>query len=331
MCVSTTVRTGANMGWDMILVPDACDCFDLPDGQGGNDSGGRGPAGPCRDSRLRILPHRLDRGADLAEGCGLSASISPKTSYIGRAFPMKTTTLPRPPRVGLVSLGCPKALVDSERIITKLRADGYQMSPDYAGADVVLVNTCGFLDSAKEESLEAIGEAIAENGRVVVTGCMGNEADVIRQRFPDVLAVTGPQQYEVIAAATGWEPLGLIPFFPEARLLPAEDALALDGTRPVKTGARIKIAVPLLPHIANFDDLDPLDAEPSVDLVRVRPGKALPGDADLIILPGSKATIADLAALRASGLRCRHRRASPPRRRGAWSLRRLSDARPRGA
>jgi ribosomal protein S12 methylthiotransferase len=103
--------------------------------------------------------------------------------------------------VGLVSLGCPKALVDSERIITKLRADGYQMSPDYSGADVVLVNTCGFLDSAKEESLEAIGEAIAENGRVVVTGCMGNEADVIRQRFPDVLAVTGPQQYEDVVSA----------------------------------------------------------------------------------------------------------------------------------
>ena len=114
---------------------------------------------------------------------------------------METTTLPRPPRVGLVSLGCPKALVDSERIITKLRADGYQMSPDYEGADVVLVNTCGFLDSAKEESLEAIGEAIAENGRVVVTGCMGNEADVIRKRFPAVLAVTGPQQYEEVVSA----------------------------------------------------------------------------------------------------------------------------------
>jgi ribosomal protein S12 methylthiotransferase len=114
---------------------------------------------------------------------------------------METKTLPRPPRVGLVSLGCPKALVDSERIITKLRADGYQMSPDYAGADVVLVNTCGFLDSAKEESLEAIGEAIAENGRVVVTGCMGNEADVIRKRFPGVLAVTGPQQYEEVVSA----------------------------------------------------------------------------------------------------------------------------------
>ena len=114
---------------------------------------------------------------------------------------MNVTTLPKPPRVGLVSLGCPKALVDSERIMTKLRAEGYDVSPDYAGADVVLVNTCGFLDSAKEESLEAIGEVIAENGRVVVTGCMGKEAEVIRERFPDVLAVTGPQQYEEVVAA----------------------------------------------------------------------------------------------------------------------------------
>ncbi len=111
------------------------------------------------------------------------------------------TILPTPPRVGMVSLGCPKALVDSERILTKLRADGYQMSADYAGADVVLVNTCGFLDSAKEESLEAIGEAIAKNGRVVVTGCMGNDADIIRARFPAVLAVTGPQQYDAVVAA----------------------------------------------------------------------------------------------------------------------------------
>jgi adenosylcobyric acid synthase len=106
---------------------------------------------------------------------------------------------------------------------------------------------------------------------------------------------------ELIAVATGWQPLGLIPFFPDARLLPAEDALALDGARPAKPGTKLKIAVPLLPHIANFDDLDPLDAEPTVDLVRVRPGQALPGDADLVILPGSKATIADLAALREAG------------------------------
>ncbi|MBA2635285.1 MAG: 30S ribosomal protein S12 methylthiotransferase RimO, partial [Sphingomonas sp.] len=114
---------------------------------------------------------------------------------------MKTVTLPRAPKVGLVSLGCPKNLVDSERIMTKLRSDGYDMSADYAGADVVLVNTCGFLDSAKAESLEAIGEAIAENGRVVVTGCMGKEAEVIRKRFPQVLAITGAHQYEEVVAA----------------------------------------------------------------------------------------------------------------------------------
>ncbi len=111
------------------------------------------------------------------------------------------TILPSPPKVGMVSLGCPKNLVDSERILTKLRSDGYQMSPDYAGADVVLVNTCGFLDSAKEESLEAIGEAVAENGRVIVTGCMGKEAETIRERFPQVLAVTGAHQYEQVVGA----------------------------------------------------------------------------------------------------------------------------------
>ena len=114
---------------------------------------------------------------------------------------METLELPSPPKVGMVSLGCPKALVDSERILTKLRSDGYQMSPDYAGADVVLVNTCGFLDSAKEESLEAIGEAIAENGRVIVTGCMGKEAELIRARFPEVLAITGAAQYEEVVGA----------------------------------------------------------------------------------------------------------------------------------
>jgi ribosomal protein S12 methylthiotransferase len=109
--------------------------------------------------------------------------------------------LPSPPKVGMVSLGCPKALVDSERILTKLRSDGYELSPDYDQADVVLVNTCGFLDSAKEESLAAIGEAIAENGRVIVTGCMGKDAETIREKFPAVLAVTGPAQYEQVVGA----------------------------------------------------------------------------------------------------------------------------------
>ena len=104
-------------------------------------------------------------------------------------------------QVGIVSLGCPKALVDSERILTKLRADGYAISGTYNGADVVIVNTCGFLDSAKIESLEAIGEALDENGRVIVTGCLGADESVIRDVHPDVLSVSGPHQYETVVAA----------------------------------------------------------------------------------------------------------------------------------
>ncbi|HYD67830.1 30S ribosomal protein S12 methylthiotransferase RimO [Azospirillum sp.] len=105
------------------------------------------------------------------------------------------------PKVGIVSLGCPKALVDSERILTRLRAEGYEISPSYEGADAVIVNTCGFLDSAKQESLDAIGEAIKENGRVIVTGCMGGDAQSIRAAHPGVLAVTGPHQYEAVVEA----------------------------------------------------------------------------------------------------------------------------------
>ncbi len=105
------------------------------------------------------------------------------------------------PTIGMVSLGCPKALVDSERILTRLRAEGYGISPDYAGADAVIVNTCGFLDSAKAESLEAIGEALTENGRVIVTGCLGAEPDYITGAHPRVLAVTGPHQYEQVLDA----------------------------------------------------------------------------------------------------------------------------------
>jgi len=105
------------------------------------------------------------------------------------------------PKVGLVSLGCPKALVDSERILTQLRAEGYIIAPGYQDADVVIVNTCGFLDSAKAESLAAIGEAMEENGRVIVTGCMGGEAERIRAAHPGVLAVTGPHQYEAVVGA----------------------------------------------------------------------------------------------------------------------------------
>lgn len=105
------------------------------------------------------------------------------------------------PKIGMVSLGCPKALVDSERILTRLRAEGYAISPDYTGAEAVIVNTCGFLDSAKAESLDAIGEALTENGRVIVTGCLGAEEDYIRGTHPSVLAVTGPHQYEQVLDA----------------------------------------------------------------------------------------------------------------------------------
>ena len=105
------------------------------------------------------------------------------------------------PKVGFVSLGCPKALVDSERILTQLRTDGYEISPSYAGADVVVVNTCGFIDSARAESLHAIGEALNENGRVIVTGCMGVNEKEIRELHPAVLSVSGPQQYEQVVGA----------------------------------------------------------------------------------------------------------------------------------
>ena len=107
----------------------------------------------------------------------------------------------RAPKVSFVSLGCPKALVDSERIITRLRAEGYELARGHAGADLAIVNTCGFLESAQAESLAAIGEALAQNGKVIVTGCMGAEPEKITARYPNVLAVTGPQQYESVVEA----------------------------------------------------------------------------------------------------------------------------------
>ncbi|MBN9361545.1 MULTISPECIES: 30S ribosomal protein S12 methylthiotransferase RimO [unclassified Devosia] len=126
------------------------------------------------------------------------------------------------PKIGLVSLGCPKALVDSERIMTTLRSQGYSFSRDYAGADVVLVNTCGFLDSAKKESLEAIGEAVGANGRVIVTGCLGVEEEMIRATHPSVLAVTGPHQYEDVVNAVNTHvppvPNKFVDLVPEAGL-----------------------------------------------------------------------------------------------------------------
>ncbi|WP_299648564.1 30S ribosomal protein S12 methylthiotransferase RimO [uncultured Tateyamaria sp.] len=124
----------------------------------------------------------------------LRPDLAPKATLDG-------TRRPGQPTIGMVSLGCPKALVDSERILTRLRAEGYGISPDYTGADAVIVNTCGFLDSAKAESLEAIGEALDENGKVIVTGCLGAEPEYITGAHPKVLAVTGPHQYEQVLDA----------------------------------------------------------------------------------------------------------------------------------
>ncbi|WP_037281704.1 30S ribosomal protein S12 methylthiotransferase RimO [Rubellimicrobium mesophilum] len=142
----------------------------------------------------------------------LRPDIAPKARLVEPARPGQ-------PTIGMVSLGCPKALVDSERILTRLRAEGYAISPDYQGADAVIVNTCGFLDSAKAESLEAIGEAIAQNGKVIVTGCLGAEPEYITGAHPRVLAVTGPHQYEqVLDAVHGAVPPSPDPF---VDLLPA--------------------------------------------------------------------------------------------------------------
>ena len=206
---------------------------------------------------------------------------------------MNVTTLPKPPRVGLVSLGCPKALVDSERIMTKLRADGYDMSPDYAGADVVLVNTCGFLDSAKEESLEAIGEAIAENGRVVVTGCMGREAEVIRTRFPDVLAVTGPQQYEEVVAAVHEAappvPSPFIDLVPEAglKLTPRHYSYLK-----ISEGCNHRCAFCIIPHLRG-------------DLVSRRPDAIL-REAEKLVAAGTKELLVISQDTSAYGVDIRH-------------------------
>ncbi|PHP27291.1 30S ribosomal protein S12 methylthiotransferase RimO [Limimaricola cinnabarinus] len=142
----------------------------------------------------------------------LRPDLAPKARFTDAARPGQ-------PTIGMVSLGCPKALVDSERILTRLRAEGYAISPDYAGADAVIVNTCGFLDSAKAESLDAIGEALNENGKVIVTGCLGAEPDYITGAHPKVLAVTGPHQYEqVLDAVHGAVPPSPDPF---VDLLPA--------------------------------------------------------------------------------------------------------------
>ena len=207
---------------------------------------------------------------------------------------MNVTTLPKPPRVGLVSLGCPKNLVDSERIMTKLRAEGYDMSPDYAGADVVLVNTCGFLDSAKEESLEAIGEAIAENGRVVVTGCMGSEAEMIRARFPDVLAITGAHQYEQVVDAVHQAappvPSPFVDLIPEAglKLTPRHYSYLK-----ISEGCNHRCAFCIIPHLRG-------------DLVSRRPDAIL-REAEKLIGAGTRELLVISQDTSAYGVDLRHK------------------------
>ncbi len=204
------------------------------------------------------------------------------------------TILPSPPKVGMVSLGCPKALVDSERILTKLRANGYGLSPDYAGADVVLVNTCGFLDSAKEESLEAIGEAIAKNGRVIVTGCMGNEADVIRARFPEVLAISGPHQYEAVVAAVHEAappvPNAFVDLVPEAglKLTPRHYSYLK-----ISEGCNHRCAFCIIPSIRG-------------DLVSRRPDAIL-REAEKLVAAGTKELLVISQDTSAYGVDIRHR------------------------
>jgi adenosylcobyric acid synthase len=197
-------------------------------------------------------------------------------------------------------------------------------------ADIVLVEGAGSAAEVnlRDNDIANMGFARAADVPVVLIGdidrggviasLVGTKAVIAREdaalicgfivnkfRGDPTLFATGMER---VAQMTGWEALGLVPFFPAARVLPAEDALALEQEHLIlprnageESGRRVRIAVPILPHIANFDDLDPLDAEPAVEVVRVRPGGAIPGDADLIVLPGSKATIADLRTLRDAG------------------------------
>ena len=177
---------------------------------------------------------------------------------------MQEEAKPAAPRVSFVSLGCPKALVDSERIVTRLRAEGYELTRHHAGADVVIVNTCGFLDSARAESLEAIGSALAENGKVIVTGCMGAEPEQITDKFPNVLAVTGPQQYESVveavhrAASPAHDPyLDLVPE-QGVKLTPRHYAYLK-----ISEGCDNKCAFCIIPHLRG-----PLVSRPAADVLR---------------------------------------------------------------
>ena len=186
----------------------------------------------------------------------------------------------RAPRVSFVSLGCPKALVDSERIVTRLRAEGYELARHHAGADVVVVNTCGFLDSAKAESLEAIGAALAENGKVVVTGCMGAEPEAITDRFPEVLAVTGPQQYESVveavhrAAAPAHDPfLDLVPE-QGVKLTPRHYAYLK-----ISEGCNHSCSFCIIPHLRG-----PLVSRPAAEVLREAEKLTRAGVKELLVI-----------------------------------------------
>ncbi|MGJ0393564.1 MAG: 30S ribosomal protein S12 methylthiotransferase RimO [Methylocystis sp.] len=184
------------------------------------------------------------------------------------------------PRVSFVSLGCPKALVDSERIVTRLRAEGYELARHHAGADVVVVNTCGFLDSAKAESLDAIGAALAENGKVIVTGCMGAEPEAIVERFPDVLAITGPQQYESVveavhrAAAPAPDPF--VDLVPEqgVKLTPRHYAYLK-----ISEGCDNSCSFCIIPHLRG-----PLVSRPAAEVLREAEKLARAGVKELLVI-----------------------------------------------
>ena len=189
-------------------------------------------------------------------------------------------TFPQAPRVSFVSLGCPKALVDSERIVTKLRAEGYELARTHGGADVVVVNTCGFLDSAKAESLEAVGAALAENGKVIVTGCMGAEPESITERFPSVLAVTGPQQYEsVIKAIHG---AAAPPPNPFADLVP-EQGVKLTPRHyaylKISEGCDNSCSFCIIPHLRG-----PLVSRPAAEVMREAEKLARAGVKELLVI-----------------------------------------------
>ncbi|HYA80865.1 MAG TPA: radical SAM protein, partial [Methylocystis sp.] len=184
------------------------------------------------------------------------------------------------PRVSFVSLGCPKALVDSERIITQLRAEGYELSRGHAGADVVVVNTCGFLDSAKAESLSAIGAALKENGKVVVTGCMGADKSEVLDAFPDVLAVTRPQDYTSVLAAV--HEAAPAPHDPFVDLVP-EQGVKLTPRHyaylKISEGCDNSCTFCIIPHLRG-----PLVSRPAAEVLREAEKLARAGVKELLVI-----------------------------------------------